>query len=203
MGASNKYTAEEQLDQVALYWINLHGGQPAPLTVRLRGKNWDVHQDLGGGNRIPRISEAKAKSVAELRAAGVGVNRVLLVLHDETSESNDLFQAVLTGLDAHVELDVVQVLPEGQEANGALKSAKERAEALDREIETHVLHGEERETVIEYVRQHKHDLLIVPVRSTGEGDDERPLDEHVQFYVQNAPCRLFLAAPPAIPRETE
>ena len=28
VGASNKYTAEEQLDQIAFYWINLHGGTP-------------------------------------------------------------------------------------------------------------------------------------------------------------------------------
>ena len=29
LGASNKYTAEEQLDQIALYWINLNEGHPA------------------------------------------------------------------------------------------------------------------------------------------------------------------------------
>ncbi len=28
LGASNKYTADEQLEQIAFYWINLHGGQP-------------------------------------------------------------------------------------------------------------------------------------------------------------------------------
>ena len=35
LGASNKYTAEEQLDLVSLYWLSLHGGEPAPLTVRI------------------------------------------------------------------------------------------------------------------------------------------------------------------------
>ncbi len=29
MGASNKYTADEQLEQIAFYWISMHGGQPA------------------------------------------------------------------------------------------------------------------------------------------------------------------------------
>ena len=33
MGASNKYTADEQLEQIAFYWISLHDGNPAPLTV--------------------------------------------------------------------------------------------------------------------------------------------------------------------------
>ena len=81
MGASNKYTADEQLEQIAFYWINLHDGQPAPLTVRILSRDRDVYLDLGGGNRIPKISERQARSVAELRAAGVGVDRVLL-LHD-------------------------------------------------------------------------------------------------------------------------
>src|SRR5256885_6760561 len=34
IGASNKYTADEQLEQVSFYWISLHDGNPAPLTVR-------------------------------------------------------------------------------------------------------------------------------------------------------------------------
>ncbi|MBI3862153.1 MAG: amino acid permease [Planctomycetia bacterium] len=49
VGASNKFTAEEQLDQMAFYWINLHGGEPAPLTIRILSRTWDVHYDVGGG----------------------------------------------------------------------------------------------------------------------------------------------------------
>src|SRR5262249_8630006 len=92
MGASNKYTADEQLEQIAFYWISMHDGQPAPLTVRILGRDRDVYLDLGGGNRIPKISERRARSVAELRAAGVGVNRVLLA-HDGSPGNSDLFQA--------------------------------------------------------------------------------------------------------------
>src|SRR5262249_41426242 len=98
MGASNKYTAEEQLDQIACYWISLHDGQPPPLTVRVISRDRDVYLDLAGGNRIPKISERRARSVAELRAAGEGVDRVLLV-HEGTQAGSDLFQAVLTMLD--------------------------------------------------------------------------------------------------------
>ena len=57
-----------------------------------------MYLDLAGGNRIPKISERRARSVAELRAAGVGVDRVLL-LHDGSPANSDLFQAVLTMLD--------------------------------------------------------------------------------------------------------
>src|SRR5262249_51679355 len=62
MGASNKYTADEQLEQIAFYWINLHDGQTAPLTVRILTKDRDMYLDLGGGNRIPKISERQARN---------------------------------------------------------------------------------------------------------------------------------------------
>src|SRR5436853_4189540 len=110
MGASNKYTADDQLEQIAFYWINMHDGQPAPLTVRILGRDRDVHLDLGGGNRIPKISERRAKSVAELRAAGVGVDRVLLAHYGDT-HSGDLFDAVLTMLDDKVALTLAPIEP--------------------------------------------------------------------------------------------
>ena len=53
LGASNKFTAEEQLDQIALYWINLHDTQPQGLTVHIVSADRDVTFDLNGGNRIP------------------------------------------------------------------------------------------------------------------------------------------------------
>src|SRR5207302_8440318 len=83
VGASNIYTADEQLEQMAFYWFSLHDGQPSPLTIRILGKERDVHFDLAGGSRIPKIGERKARSVQELREAGVGVDRVLLS-HDNT-----------------------------------------------------------------------------------------------------------------------
>src|SRR5437879_9242876 len=112
MGASNKYTADEQLEQIAFLWISLHGGQTPPLTVRILSRDRDMYLDLAGGNRIPKISERKARSVAELRAAGVGIDRVLL-LHDGTTNCSDLFNGVLTMLDPKVELALLPVVPAG------------------------------------------------------------------------------------------
>ena len=79
LGISHKYTVDEQMQQIASYWTNLHGGQPTPLTVRILSRERDMYLDLAGGNRIPKISERQARSVAELRAAGVGVDRVLML----------------------------------------------------------------------------------------------------------------------------
>src|SRR5262249_27731868 len=132
MGASNKYTADEQLEQIGFYWISLHDGEAPPLLVRILGRDRDVYLDLNGGSRIPKISERKARSVAELRAAGVGVERVLMV-HDGTQASRDLFQAVLTLMDPQVPLTLVPVgLPELTPANGweTLQPEQDRARQL-------------------------------------------------------------------------
>jgi hypothetical protein len=69
LGASNMYTAQEQLDQIALYWIHLHGGKPRGLTVHIVGSDRDVTFDLNGGNRIPTAAERQARSAAQLREA--------------------------------------------------------------------------------------------------------------------------------------
>ncbi|HMF18979.1 MAG TPA: APC family permease, partial [Gemmataceae bacterium] len=151
VGASNKFTAEEQLDQIAFYWINLHEGMTPPLTVRVLSRSRDVYLDLEGGNRIPKISELKARSVAELRAAGVGVERVLMV-HDGTPSSSDVFQAVMTMLDPQVTLDLAAPAAHKKAAEASLAANvedsmhlpplahdQERARKLGREMDVHAL----------------------------------------------------------------
>ncbi len=60
MGASNVYSADEQIEQIAFYWFNLHDGKPQPLTIRILGPTRDLYFDLGGGNRIPKLGERRA-----------------------------------------------------------------------------------------------------------------------------------------------
>ncbi len=57
----------------------------------------DVTFDLDGGNRIPKAAERLARSVDELRAAGIGVRKVLMA-HDGTLTSHDVFEWLLTML---------------------------------------------------------------------------------------------------------
>jgi amino acid transporter/nucleotide-binding universal stress UspA family protein len=204
MGASNKYTADEQLEQIAFYWINLHGGQPAPLTVRILGRTRDVNLDLGGGSRIPKISERKARSVAELRAAGEGIDRVLMV-HNGTQESSDLFGGVLTMLDPQVNLTVVPVEshPGTTNGNGALwQQNLERAHQLGRVVNVqHIAGKDPANELLDIVREGKYDLIIVGV-STDQSQLE--LSQVDPTYIQkNAPCQVFLACPPAVPLEPE
>jgi len=187
LGASNKYPADVQLEQIALYWANLNEGEPAPLTVRLLGRDRDVYLDLGGGNRIPKLSERQAKTVAELRAAGVGVDRVLLV-HDGTRAGSDLFSAVLTMLDPQVILGVAHV-PAPEATPALLEKDHERARALGRDVAIHPLAPEAESELVDLVRESQYDLVILP--ENGRSD----------FVRKNAHCAVFVASPPTTPDE--
>jgi amino acid transporter/nucleotide-binding universal stress UspA family protein len=204
VGASNKYTADEQLDQIAFYWMNLHEGQSVPLTVRILGRDRDVLLDLGGGNRIPKISERQARSVAELRAAGVGVDRVLLA-HYGDPESGDLFDAVLTMLDPQVALTLVFVEAEPAiptNGNNILQRNLQRAQQLGRAVQLHALRDSDAGSeIVRLAREDKYDLLIVGLHPTTAEHQKPALD--VQQILRNAPCQVFLASPPAIPLEPE
>jgi amino acid transporter len=204
IGASNKYSADEQLEQIAFYWISMHEHEQAPLTVRILSRDRDVHMDLAGGSRIPKISERKARSVAELRAAGVGVDRVLL-LHDGSAGSSDLFQAVLTLLDPQVFLAFVTGKPDDQPAfngNSVIEADFERAKRLGREIRIYRYPMDLGRHTAELASKEQFDLIIVPW--AGEAaSDQSDLDRDTAYILKHAHCRVFLAAAPAIPQEPE
>jgi amino acid transporter/nucleotide-binding universal stress UspA family protein len=204
MGASNKFTADEQLDQIGLYWINMHGGQTPPLTIRLLSRDRDVFLDLAGGNRIPKITERKARSVAELRAAGVGVNRVMLV-HAGTPGCSDLFQAVLTMLDPKVALTVAAVKsPDMETTNGSkvIQHDRDRAKQLGREVT--VVSIEKSEPGVEIVqraREAHQDVIIVALPSEPPIHQAPSWNALTHYILKHAHCPVFLAAQPGIPQD--
>jgi amino acid transporter/nucleotide-binding universal stress UspA family protein len=204
MGGSNKYTADEQMEQIAFYWISLHGGHPTPLTVRILSRERDLYLDLAGGSRIPKISERRARSVAELRAAGVGVDRVLL-LHDGSQACSDLFQAVVTMLDPQVALAIVPITPDepGPSAvapNGTIPLDEERARQLGRPLQV-LQSGTDGPALVARARQDQYDLIIVPLPVDVPPDVVTILDARTQYLMQHAHCRVLLATTPGIPQE--
>ena len=192
VGASNKYTADEQVDQISFYWINLHGGEAAPLTVRVLGPNRDVQFDLGGGNRIPRLGESRARSIADLRAAGIGVQSVLLALDDQ-APMLDHFQAVLTMLDPEVKLHVV--IPAAQD--DATRSLREQAEQVERPVEFHDWQGEHGPALVK-LAQNLHAGMIIVSNPTEDGSGQIAWINHV---VHHAHCPVLLAHAPGVPLE--
>lgn len=127
VGTSEKFSPGQQLNLVAEGWKNLHQGNPPPLTIRIVGGTRDISLDLAGGNRIPR-SGRDSRSVEELRAAGIGVDRVL-ILHDGSQRSSDLFRSLLTMLDRDVVLDA---MPIGEDTEGYLERDFQAARRFER-----------------------------------------------------------------------
>ncbi|HKD35560.1 MAG TPA: universal stress protein, partial [Pirellulales bacterium] len=205
VGVSNKNTADEQLDQVALYWFNVCGGNPRPITVRIVSRDREVHLDLAGGNRVPKISERQARSVAELRAAGVGVSRVLLV-HDGTSGSHDLFQSVLTMLDPAVPLDLA-IAPADALTPGEIQTTvaaeQARAKQLGRELAMHSIQGDRGAEIVRTARDGRYDLIIVSMPEQWADAPNRRNGEWISYVLDHAHCPVFVAAPPAIPMEVD
>lgn len=197
MGASNKYPADLQLDQVALYWMNINAGESRPLTVRLLSRDRDVYLDLAGGNRIPHITERQARTVAELRAAGVGVDRVLLV-HDGSRAGSDLFRSVLTMLDPQVALAIAYI-PGPDAAPTVLRTDHEKSSNLGREVAIHPLPADFGAELVQLARESEVDLLILP-KPPPSGNGKEP-DSETDYVLRHAPCPVFLAMPPPIPEE--
>src|SRR5262249_8859530 len=146
----------------------------------------EIVQDLGGGSRIPTISERQARSLAELRAAGVGVRRVGM-LHDGTPAGSDPFRAGLTMLDPDVYL--TPAFPQAQgDLPRALAADVERAERIDRPVATTALDGDPLASAAALARKESADLVIVPA----------PADGRVPAALRDAPCPVFLAALPNV-----
>ena len=163
LGVSNIYNADDQIEQIAFYWISLFGGSPEPLTVRLLSQSRDMYFDLAGGNRIPKIGERQARSVAELRSAGVGVSHVLVV-HYGISASSDLFTAALTMLDPLVALSVVRIPLKMEDISETdwFEHDLQRAKQLNREVETYSLpEGDPNRNIIELTRRLECGLVVI------------------------------------------
>jgi hypothetical protein len=205
LGLSNKFTADEQFDQIAFYWINLHDGKPPPLTVRILSKNRDVSQDLEGGNRIPKISDRQARSVADLRAAGVGVNRVLLA-HDGGPEGSDLFRSVLTLLDPDVTLDLVTVTADGAPAdgNGVIHQDQERAKHLGREVQVRYATEGNGVGLVRLAQEGQYDLIILGLPKERLADRAPPWKNgYADYVLTHAHCLVCLVSHPLIPTHVE
>jgi amino acid transporter len=202
LGASNKYTVEEQLDQIAFYWISLFDGNSPGLTVQIVSENRELVFDLHGGNRIPKAAERQAHSVADLRASGIGVRRVLLA-HDGSRASRDVFEWLVTMLATDVDFDIAPV----QSADDAIASAetlevdRQWAVRLGRTINVCSAQPPSGPELVQFIRQGNYDAVVLPAAETGNQLSTERAAGWAAYTLEHAPCSVFVAAHPAIPRE--
>lgn len=192
VGTSEKFSPGQQLHLVAEGWKNLHRGNPPPLTVRIVGGTRDISLDLAGGNRIPR-SGRDSRSVEELRAAGVGVDRVL-ILHDGSQRSSDLFRSLLTMLDRDVTLDA---LPIGEDREGYLERDLQAARQFERRssLITYSQSGRFADELLRIIRDGGIDVVVARQSLvTYRGAADSPSESWVTEIEQRIRCNVLLAA---------
>jgi hypothetical protein len=141
--------------------------------------------------------------VAELRAAGVGVDRVML-LHDGTPAASDLFEAVLTMLDPQVTLTLVplgQAAAEPINGHGSVHLDEDKARKLGRDISVHAAGDGSGAALVHLAQEERYDLIVIPLPPELPDGARLPLDELTNHVLRHAHCRVFLAATPGIPQE--
>jgi nucleotide-binding universal stress UspA family protein len=211
MGPSNKFRAEDQLDQVALYWLNVCGTKPEPLSIRVLGKNRDVRLDIAGGSQIPKPGAAGAESaliLSELRKSWHGVERLLLA-YDGSPLSADFLDTVLSFLDPAIAVTLFDVAENGaaQDATDPIEEARlvvergaERARALGRDVEWRVARGAAGPEIVRTAIEGKFDAIFMSLRGVYRRGDTTAFASNTRYVLEHAPCRVILGfAPKSIP----
>ena len=211
MGASNKYDPNDQLDQVALYWLNICKANPEPLTIRVLGKDRDVRLDIAGGSLIPRLGAREAEALRileELRASWRGVERLLLA-YDGSPLSADFLDTVLSFLDPAIEVTLLDVAEqEGhdddplEQARGIVQQGVERARELGRVVEHRVARGEPGREIVRAAVEGKFDAIFMSLRGEYRRRDTSAFAANTKYVLENAPCRVILGFAPKSIQQT-
>ncbi|MDG3004525.1 amino acid permease [Paludisphaera mucosa] len=208
MGMSNKFNPEDQLDQVALYWLNICGPRPDPLSIRVLGPDRDVRLDIAGGSQIPKPGAAAAGAaqlLADLRRGWHGVERLLLA-YDGSPLSSDFLDTVMSFLDPAVEVTLLHVaeaetgVEAEVEGRRIVERGAERARELGRRVAFKLAHGEAGPEIVHEAVEGKADAIFMSLRGVYRRGDTSAFASNTRYVLENAPCRVILGfAPKSIP----
>ncbi len=214
MGVSNKYRPEDQLDQLALYWLNVCGAKPEPLSIRVLGENRDVRLDIAGGSQIPKPGVAAAEAarlLLELRKGWHGVEK-LLMAYDGSPLSADFLDTVMSFLDPAVMVTLINVAEDDkadgsdndlEEACRVIKRGVERARELGRIVDSTVAAGEAGPQIVRAAVDGQFDAVFMSLRGVYRRGDTTAFASNTRYVLENAPCRVILGfAPKSIPSST-
>ncbi len=212
MGPSNKFRPEDQLDAVALYWFNVCGAAPDPLSIRVLGKDRDMRLDIAGGSQIPKPGAAAAESarlLADLRKSWHGVEKLLLA-YDGSPLSADFLDTVMSFLDPAIAvtlIDVAEADPDAEgpadpvaEANDVIMRGVERARELGRNVTYTLARGQAGQEIVRAAIDGQFDAIFMSLRGVYRRGDTTAFASNTRYVLENAPCRVILGfAPKSIP----
>jgi nucleotide-binding universal stress UspA family protein len=141
--------------------------------------------------------------VAELRQAGLGVQRMLLV-HDGTQASSDVFDWLITMLSGSVQLDVVRapaLIAVNENGSDTLLRDSQWAEQLGRTLTVIADSPIPATEIIEISRKGNYDAIVLPALTASATPFGPATLDWPVYVLQHAPCSVFIAVHPAIPRE--
>jgi nucleotide-binding universal stress UspA family protein len=200
---SNRFDPDAAIDQVALYWLNLAGGNPPPLTIRVLGRDRDIKLDIAGGSQIPRVFDRTGPEqiLTDLRESWRGVKRLLLA-YDGSPLSCDFLDTVLSFLDPAIAVTLIDVA-ESPAPGTAPSDAKEvvqigltRAHELGRQVETLVASGDPGPQIVQAATDGKFDAIFMSLRGEYRKRDTMVMAPTTSYVLQHAPCRVILGFPP-------
>ncbi|MBV8233424.1 MAG: amino acid permease [Planctomycetaceae bacterium] len=206
MGMSNKFDPETLLDHVAFYWFHVCESEPAPITIRVLGKDRDVRLDIAGGSQIPKLVDraaAAAKLLADLRASWHGVEKLLLA-YDGSPLSADFLDTVLSFLDPDIAVTLVYVDERGEifhadeldDVEMTIQQGVARARELGRKVDPLFLRGEAGPQIVMAAQEGKYDAIFMSLRGEYRRLDTTVLATTPRYVLQNAPCRVILGFAP-------
>jgi amino acid transporter/nucleotide-binding universal stress UspA family protein len=215
MGPSNKFRPEDQLDAVALYWLNVCGAKPEPLSIRVLGKDRDVRLDIAGGSQIPKPGAAAAESarlLADLRKSWHGVEKLLLA-YDGSPLSADFLDTVMSFIDPEIKVTLIDVAEEVSgdehpadpvaEASEVVHRGVERARELGRHVTYKLAAGQAGPEIVRAAVEGQFDAIFMSLRGVYRRGDTTAFASNTRYVLENAPCRVILGfAPKSIPSST-
>ncbi len=152
---------------------------------------------------FPRRHSGRPAARSELRAAGIGVRQVLMA-HDGTHTSSDVFEWLLTMLAPEVALDVVPVAPLSSEhhfGENPLEHDREHALQLRREVKKLTDSPPSAAELARLARAGNYNVIVLPWSEELLSLAETEAGKWVSEVFRQAPCSVFLASHPVIPKE--
>jgi amino acid transporter/nucleotide-binding universal stress UspA family protein len=192
--ASGLYSVDRAQRWIAATWRALHEGKPTPLTVRLFSQNNEIRLELAGGSAIPRSGDGQPHSAADLRAAGGGIRRALLVCPGGP-DGEGVLEVALDAFDPAVSLVVASLAGGHSPASGGggPERFRARAKELGRQVEIHELKGDPGPALVDLAHEGKCDLIVVP--SPRESKSPEGGTSWARHVIEHSRSRVILVVP--------